>query len=111
MPATSVPTDEGESPVTTVDTGEEAPPTTTAVALTPGDKLPKARFIVVGLGAMALLSALAALEITKRTRRATLAAGEPSIDFADDPADHAAGDFADELAPIERTRLEQTVDA
>jgi len=111
MPATSVPTDEGESPVTTVDTGEEAPPTTTAVALTPGDKLPKARFIVVGLGAMALLSALAALEITKRTRRATLAAGEPSIEFADDPADHVADDFADELAPIERTLLEQTVDA
>jgi hypothetical protein len=46
--------------------------TTTTPQLTPGTKLTKSRYAMAGAGALALMSALGALEITKRTRRSDI---------------------------------------
>jgi hypothetical protein len=90
-----------ETPATTVVEQSDTPTASTTPALTPPLDLPKSRYLVVGLGVLALLSALFALEITKRTRRASA---------ADLPADPHPGS-ADPSAPIELTLTEQTVDA
>jgi hypothetical protein len=58
-PTTTLPSVDQQGPATTV-----APPVTPAAAPT------KARFVMAGMGIVSLLSALGALEITKRARRA-----------------------------------------
>ncbi len=79
----SVPPSTEEVPESTEPDTEEAPPTsavaapvddsatTTTIATTPGLDLGRGRFAVAGIGAVALGAALGALELTKRTRRAT----------------------------------------
>ncbi len=78
VPAT---TDAAPESTETTEPSEEASPTsvaaaaevsapTTTIATTPGANLGSGRFAVAGLGVLALGSALGALELTKRTRRA-----------------------------------------
>lgn len=56
---------------TTTSLGEQAGPTTTvAPPVTPAAAPTKARYVMAGMGIVSLLSALGALEITKRARRA-----------------------------------------
>jgi hypothetical protein len=95
-PVTSQPVDAEVAPVTTV-LGDVTPATTAPPPVTAPLDLPASRFLVVGLGVLALLSALFALEITKRTRRATA---------ADAPVDAPAG-----AEPIELELTEQPVNA
>jgi len=45
------------------------PATTVPVASTPGSNVGFARFIVAGVGVLAIAAALGSLEITKRTRK------------------------------------------
>jgi hypothetical protein len=96
VPATSVPSVAEVVPATTI-AGEAAPATTVPPAVTAPLDLPFSRYVVVGLGVLALLSALLALEITKRTRRA-----DPAVASLDDPTLDG---------PTELTVQEQTVDA
>ena len=99
VPATTVAVTSSEVPATTVVV-EAAPPTTVAApSLTPGFAVARTRYIVVGLGVLALLAALFALEITKRTRR--MPAGDEDAAEAPQPAH----------APVELTLTKQTVDA
>jgi len=75
---TTVPTETTVPPSTTTSTTEVesgGPAPTTTVAVTAGADVPPGRFMVVGLGVAALGSALGALEISKRARRASTAGG------------------------------------
>ena len=56
---------------TTTEVASEGPAPTTTVQLTAASDPPTGRFMVLGLGVAALGSALGALEISKRARRAT----------------------------------------
>jgi hypothetical protein len=65
--STTVPT--GSTTTTTVVGGGGGPTSTLPAVLTPGTDAPRNRYAVLGLGFLAIGSALAALEITKRPRR------------------------------------------
>jgi hypothetical protein len=86
VPTSEVPVDTDVPQTTVVD---QAVPSTAPAspALTPGLDLAGSRFAVVAIGVAAIAAALAALEITKRTRRATeevsvvqgVAEGDPDV--------------------------------
>ena len=78
------------SPTSIADVDQSATTTTTVVrgarALTPASDLANGRFVVAGAGALALSSALGALEITKRSRRSTASdVGIPALEQIDGP--------------------------
>jgi hypothetical protein len=59
------------APTTTLPSvDQQGPATTVAPAVTPAAAPTKARYVMAGMGIVSLLSALGALEITKRARRA-----------------------------------------
>ncbi|MFZ4812811.1 MAG: hypothetical protein ACOYL9_15840, partial [Ilumatobacteraceae bacterium] len=68
VPETTVPTTTVAT--TTTTTTVVATPTTAPPSLTPSEAMPGSRYAIAGLGAAAAASALVALEITKRARRA-----------------------------------------
>ncbi len=80
-PETTVEVPSSEVPDTTVSSSSatsdrSVPPTTAAqVAMTPASDPGTSRFVVVGVGVLAIAGALGSLEITKRTRRIPAAIG------------------------------------